>query len=199
MFSLIPPPPQSSLLGGKKRGVKTFIPSITEQQIEQLHQYVESLKIWNQRVNLISRKDINSIWEHHIFPSLVALNLCQIDQQNWILDLGSGGGFPAIPIKILRPDLQFLLIESIRKKTLFLRKMITDFELDNMTVLNERIEISKQNTIYQQKFDLITARAVASIPQLLEWGKPFLKNDGYFLLWKGSSDIEELKEELGDN
>jgi 16S rRNA (guanine527-N7)-methyltransferase len=125
----------------------------------------------------------------------VVLNLTQIEQKIWIADLGSGGGFPAIPLKIVRPDLQFLLIESIRKKSLFVRKIISDLRLDNITVLNERIEIVNQNAAYQKKFDIVTARAVASIPQLAGWGKSFLKNNGYFLFWKGSFDVTELTEE----
>jgi 16S rRNA (guanine527-N7)-methyltransferase len=177
-----------------KENLKKIIPTITDQQIIQLEKYVSSLREWNQRYNLISRKDSDAIWEHHIFPSLIPLSLIDLDESYWILDIGSGGGLPAIPIKIVRTDLQVLLIDSVRKKTLFLQKIISDLELKNIAVKRERIEVLQTDPILTNKFNIITARAVTSIPLLVEWSKPFLKSDGFLLLWKGVSDINELKE-----
>ncbi|MFQ5583750.1 MAG: RsmG family class I SAM-dependent methyltransferase, partial [Calditrichia bacterium] len=94
MTSLKTDPQKSPLLWRKQREVKTFFPTISEQQIASLHHFEEALKDWNRRVNLISRKDVDFIWEHHILPSLVALHLHQIEAESWIVDIGSGGGFP---------------------------------------------------------------------------------------------------------
>ncbi len=173
--------------------LRKLIPiAITDHEIDQLKIFVTSLREWNQRFNLLSRKDMDHIWEHHIFPSLIPITLIKFPKDFWLLDIGSGGGLPAIPIKIVRPDLQMLLVDSVRKKTLFLQKVISDLQLKNIAVKRERIEILQSNAIFDEKFDIITARAVANIPQLLQWSKPLLKGNGFFLLWKGFSDVEEL-------
>jgi 16S rRNA (guanine527-N7)-methyltransferase len=175
-----------------KENLKKIIPTISGHQIILLEKYVSSLGEWNQRYNLISRKDIDAIWEHHIFPSLIPLSLIDFDINCWMLDIGSGGGLPVIPIKIVRPDLQILLVDSVRKKALFLQKIISDLDLKDITVKRERVEALQTNPILLNKFNVVTARAVANIPQLINWGKPFLKNVGFHLLWKGFSDINEL-------
>lgn len=108
------------------------------------------------------------------------------------MDMGSGGGLPSIPWKIVRPDLQMLLVDSIRKKTLFLKHVIDSLKLKNISVVNERVENLSLHFEYQKKFDIITARAVAKVETLLHWGNPFLAENGWYLLWKGEQDIPEL-------
>ena len=176
-----------------KDNLKILIPSITPQQIAQLEKFATLLREWNQRHNLISRKDSDHIWENHILPSLIPLALIELPEAYWLLDVGSGGGFPAIPIKIVRPDLQMMLIDSVRKKTLFLQKIVLDLQLENVVVKRERIE-SLNDPTFMEKFDVVTARAVADISALVEWSRPFLKREGSLLLWKGLSDTEELEE-----
>lgn len=173
--------------------LENLIPSITEHHINQLQLFADSLQDWNQRYNLISRKDVNFIWENHIFPSLLPVSLIEFPEGCWILDIGSGGGLPALPLKIARPDLQMLLVDSVRKKTLFLQKIIMDLQLKNISVKRGRIESLHYNPMLMGNFDIISARAVASIPQLIEWGRPFVKRGGFILLWKGHSDIPELE------
>jgi 16S rRNA (guanine527-N7)-methyltransferase len=175
-----------------KDNLKTIIPKITHPQIAQLEKFSESLREWNQRYNLISRKEVDHIWENHILPSLIPLTLLEFPKGCWLLDIGSGGGFPAIPLKIARPDLQMLLVDSVRKKTLFLQKIIFDLQLKNIAIKKERIE-SLNDPIFMGKFDIITARAVADISRLVEWGRSFLTRDGFLFLWKGWSDIRELE------
>lgn len=175
-----------------KSNLKIVIPHITHQQIEELEKFAEFLREWNQRYNLISRKDVDHIWENHILPSLIPLALMEFPKDGWLLDIGSGGGFPAIPLKIARPDLQMLLVDSVRKKTLFLQKMILDLQLKNIAVKKERIE-SLHDPLFVKTFDVITARAVADISRLVNWSRPFLKKDGLLMLWKGASDINELE------
>lgn len=176
-----------------KDTLKKLLPSITENHIDQLETFVDSLEKWNQRYNLISRKDIDHIWEHHILPSLIPLTVIDFPENCWMLDIGSGGGLPAIPIKIIRPDLQVLLVDSVRKKTLFLQKITSDLGLTKISVLRERIENINTQGGFKERFDIVTARAVASISQIFNWSKPIFKKDGILLLWKGHSDIPELK------
>ncbi len=176
-----------------ERQLRLIIPEITPSQIGGLKKFVGLVYEWNQKVNLISRKDVEHIWEHHIFPSLLPLRLLKIPEDCGLLDIGSGGGFPAIPLKIVRPDTQMVLVESIRKKALFLRKVISELSLPGIAVINERVERVKQTNNLLQQFHVVTARAVATIPQLIQWGLPFLKPSGVMLLWKGKTDIPELK------
>lgn len=176
-----------------KEHLENLIPDITNKQIILLEKFAVSLKEWNQRFNLISRKDIDHIWENHMFPSLIQLTLIEFPKSSWLLDIGSGGGFPALPIKIIRPDLQMLLVDSVRKKTLFLQKAISDLQLRNIAIKRERIESLNTQPDFMERFDIITARAVTNILQLIKWSKPFLKRNGFLLLWKGQSDLPELE------
>jgi 16S rRNA (guanine527-N7)-methyltransferase len=175
-----------------KEQLKIIIPEITHHQFTLLEVFAESLREWNLRFNLISRKETDHIWNNHILPSLIPLAFIEFPKGAWLLDIGSGGGFPAIPIKIVRPDLQMLLVDSVRKKTLFLQKVIQDFQLKKIAVKRERIE-SLNHPTFVEKFDILTARAVSDVSRLIGWGRPFLKSDGSFLLWKGKTDIEELE------
>lgn len=171
-----------------------IFPAINGQQLEQLRQFSALVKKWNQRMNLVSRGDADRLWEHHLLPSIIPLIFIDIARESRVLDIGSGGGFPAIPLKIMRPDLQIVMVDSIRKKTLFLKQAIVDLNLKNITVINQRVEAVSQNGDFHKRFDTVTARAVDRIDTLIKWGKPLLKDRGYFLLWKGESDIPELEQ-----
>jgi 16S rRNA (guanine527-N7)-methyltransferase len=175
--------------------LKKIFSDLTETQFRQLQQFCSLIKEWNQRINLVSRQDVEHLWEHHLLPSIIPLVFIQIPNGCRILDIGSGGGFPAIPLKIMRPDLQIVLLDSVRKKTLFLRKAILDLDLEGITAANQRVEMLSGNPAVQGQFELITARAVGPIPTLIDWGKPFLKTGSkwHFLLWKGESDTPELE------
>lgn len=174
--------------------LNAIFPGRSDQQLQQLRQFSALVKKWNQRMNLVSRADADRIGEYHLLPSIIPLRFVDIATDSWVLDIGSGGGFPAIPLKIMRPDLQIVMVDSIRKKTLFLKQAIADLDLQNITVINQRVEAVSQNPDFHKRFDIATARAVGGIDKLIQWGKPFLKDRGYFLLWKGESDIAELEQ-----
>ncbi len=173
--------------------MQAIFPNIQEDQIQKLSRYIDLLKSWNHRMNLVSRKDADRLWEHHLLPSIITLKLIDFERGSWILDIGSGGGLPAIPLKIMRPDLEIVMVDSVRKKQLFLQKMITDLNLDRCVAINQRMEALRDKTEYLNKFDIITARAVSGIDELINWGKPFINQSGLFLFWKGKSDIPELE------
>lgn len=174
--------------------IGNVFPGISDVQAQQLGQFCTLVEAWNRRTNLISQQDAARLWERHVLPSIIPLRFVEIPPESWILDVGSGGGFPAIPLKILRPDLQMLLVDSVRKKTLFLQKAISDLGLEKIAVANRRVEELANRAELRERFDLITARAVGAIELLLDWGEPFLKNGGFWLLWKGGSDVAELEE-----
>jgi len=168
-------------------------PDLEDFQLSQLVRYVELVREYNQRVNLISRSDVNHIWEHHILPSIVALRVVDIAFGANLIDVGTGAGLPGIPLKILRPDLNIVLVDSIRKKTLFLRKVITELSLKKAAVLNFRMEPDED--IYQLwgKFNIATVRAVSSFDVLYGLLRPLLQPAGFILAWKGDSDMPKLK------
>ena len=170
-----------------------LFPDLSEGQIDQINAYCQLLKEWNQGVNLVSRSDVDKLIEHHILPSLEPLAQVEIPPGAWVLDIGSGGGLPAIPLKIARPDLQMLMVDSIRKKVLFLKKVIVELGLQNCSAMAERVEILANDPGFLNRFDRITARAVTTIENLLAYGAPFLAPEGRYLLWKGESDLEELE------
>lgn len=166
-----------------------------EQQIlpaqDLLEQYITLIKKWQKAVNLVSNKEINMLWERHILDS--AQLFFEIDaNSSTLVDLGSGGGFPAIVIAILNKKLngplkRIVLIESDNKKTIFLKEVSRLLDL-NLEVLNARIE-----DISDIKADVITSRALGSVSLLLDFGRSFYKKDTKFILLKGVSIEDELK------
>jgi len=170
-----------------------LIDLFTPDKIEKLIEYADLISQYNAHINLISRKDVMNIWENHISPSIVVDQLVQIAQSAKVVDVGSGGGFPAIPLKIIRPDLKITLIDSVRKKTLFLKKVITALSLSEMEVLNVRIGKDDQRWDLKNKFDVLTVRGVASFDKLISEFRFLLQAGGYMLIWKGVEDLPELR------
>ena len=155
-----------------------------------LEQYVALIKKWQKAVNLVSNKEINTLWERHILDS--AQLFFEIKSGNTLVDLGSGGGFPAIVIAILNKKLngplkRIVLIESDNKKTIFLKEVSRILDL-NLDVLNERIE-----DITNVKADIITSRALGSVSLLLDLGRSFYNKNTQYILLKGVSVDDELK------
>ncbi len=165
----------------------------TASQMDLLERYVAFLREWNRKINLVSRRETEHLWLRHVLPSIAPLSQIDIGEGISLLDVGSGGGFPAIPLKILRPDLQIVMVESIGKKARFLNETIRHLGLNNTSVYRQRLEDLRSNGQFTGRFQWLTARAVAGIPRLLEWGVPFLQEGGKLLLWKGTTDIPELE------
>jgi 16S rRNA (guanine527-N7)-methyltransferase len=145
-------------------------------QLEQLDYYVVLLLEWNKKINIISRKDEENVWTYHILHSIAPLFEIEIKQNSAIVDIGTGGGLPGIPIKILRPDLSMLCIDSTGKKIKAVSQMISDIKLDNIQALWGRAEEIGSQPDYAWKFDFAIARAVAPLKDLLCWSKIFLKS-----------------------
>lgn len=124
---------------------------------------------WNAQINVISRKDIEALYLHHVLHSLSILKYYDFKPGAEILDLGTGGGFPGIPLAIMRPDTRFLLIDGTAKKLKVVQNVVDELELKNVRVKHIRAEECKA------RFDMVVTRAVASSEKLLEWGRPLLK------------------------
>ena len=151
--------------------------SLDEEQLGRLAQYATLLLEWNQRVNLVSRKDESNIWPAHILHSLTILMGMNVPDHAKVADLGSGGGLPGIPIAIALPTVEVVLIESIRKKCLALGDMIDRLNLNNTSVINARAEDLGAKGDHEHSFDLILARAVAPLADLVKWSLPLVRRD----------------------
>ena len=155
--------------------------------------YLDELLSWNKRINLISRKKEKpeDVYRHFL-DSLLFFKAVKIPESAKVLDLGSGAGFPAIPMKILREDLNITMVESIRKKALFLKKVIELLELKDTTVLQKRTEEIKDQLEFKESFDFVTAKAFGKLKQTIYAAYPFLKQSGILVAYKGSTHRSEI-------
>jgi len=174
-----------------QRSGKLPFPEPAPEQIEQLRKYIDLLLDWNQRINLISPNDEERIAERHILESLAVLSAWPFLQNASVLDLGSGGGFPGIPLKIVQRDLTMTLLESRQKKTLFLKAAVQELKLSNCHVVNARVEELTKTS--GEKFSIVIARAVADLKTLWESSRTLLVSGGVLLTMKGGDLDEELK------
>jgi 16S rRNA (guanine527-N7)-methyltransferase len=177
---------------------KTLQSACNPTQWKQLLQFVELLTEYNQQVNLISRKDIDHVWDHHVAPSFLFTILHRIQPGERILDIGSGGGFPGIINAILFPDTEFLLVDSTRKKIHALTEIIQKLSLPNVTAQWARIESLATDAQFKKRFHRTTSRAVAPLSQLVEWSIPLLLPSGSIEALKGG-DIQAEVETMLNN
>jgi 16S rRNA (guanine527-N7)-methyltransferase len=164
--------------------------SLTAQQATQFESYLDLLKSWSQRTNLVSTKDQSRLVSRHFLESVAVLFSIEIPPGAAILDLGTGAGLPGVPMKIIRPDLKFVLLDSKRMKSLFLRKVVANLSLENVVVVCERAENMVEK--YANAFNFIVSRAVAPLVELWEWGRPLLKTGGQLLAMKGGDLNDEI-------
>ena len=164
---------------------------------QKFRRYLDELLSWNKRINLISRKKEKpeDVYRHFV-DSLLIFKAVRISESAKVLDLGSGAGFPAIPVKIVREDLNVTMIESIRKKVLFLKKVIELLELKDATVFQDRTEKLQSRSEFIESFDFITAKAFGKLKQMIYAAYPFLKQNGILVAYKGSSYRSEIIELL---
>jgi 16S rRNA (guanine527-N7)-methyltransferase len=144
--------------------------------------FLGELDKWSARISLISKGDQGHILERHFVESLQYLK--GIKDTNQLIDIGSGAGFPGIPLKICFPEIKMVFVESQRKRAGFLESALRTMNLQNYEVVNERAEELNAKKEYQQAFDVATFRSVASLDECLGLGAPFLKNEGKILIKK---------------
>ncbi|MBQ6967329.1 MAG: 16S rRNA (guanine(527)-N(7))-methyltransferase RsmG [Lachnospiraceae bacterium] len=166
----------------------------TEDKLEQIYDFYEMVIEKNKVMNLTSITDHDDFMKKHIADSLAPLMFHVIHEGDRILDLGTGGGFPGIPLKIFLPESEFLLIDSVNKKLDFVQTVIDTFGLQDIYVLHGRAEDLAHKPEYREGYDLVVSRAVANLATLSELSLGFVKPGGQFISYKGSSGVEELKE-----
>ncbi len=164
---------------------------LSADQVAQFDRYQTLLLDWNQKINLTAITDPAVIPIRHFLDSLSCATVTGDLTDKSLIDVGTGAGFPGLPLKILYPELNLTLVESVRKKTDFLRAVTAELALENVTIVPERAEIVGQHSLYRERFDWVVARALAAMPILVEYLLPLCKVGGHMLAQKGSSAGQE--------
>lgn len=174
--------------------IGNYFSSLTDNQLRQFSILQDLYADWNSKINVISRKDIDDLYLKHVLHSLGIAKVCSFEKSTKVLDVGTGGGFPGIPLAILFPDCQFHLVDSIGKKIKVVEAVVEALELTNVTTAHCRAEVVKG------QFDFVVSRAVTAMPEFVIWikgkvakkQKNNLKNGILYL--KGGDLTEELKD-----
>ena len=161
-------------------------------QLTQFERYLALLLDWNERLNLTAVRDPAQIEVRHFLDSLSCALLTGGLNGRSLIDIGSGAGFPGLPLKLLYPDLKLTLVESVAKKTTFLQTVVADLGLSGVTVLAERAEALGQSAEHRERYDWATARGVAEMRTLLEYLLPLCRVGGHALAQKGENGLAEL-------
>lgn len=165
--------------------------SISEMQKKQFQMYYGLLIEWNKKINLTAITDKEQIYLKHFYDSATLIKLVDFKEERSFCDIGTGAGFPGIVIKILFPNLSVTLVDALNKRILFLDEVIKELKLEKIEIVHDRIEEYAKK--HREQFDIVTSRAVSSLPILLEYSIPMLKIGKYFVPMKG--DIaQEIKE-----
>ncbi len=167
---------------------------IAKENIELLKNFEQDFLAYNEHTNLVSKNEINLLYEKHIYDSLsldLFLDKYKLQGKELkLLDIGTGGGFPSLPLAFCNKNLEILAVDSISKKITFINQIKEKYNLENLTAISERIEnMEKQHF---SSFDIVTSRALASLNVILEYAMPFLKVGGYFVAYKSKLAENEI-------
>lgn len=163
---------------------------LTKQQSEQFYKYTTMLLDWNTRINLTSITEIQDVITKHFIDSLTILKY--IKEEDKVIDVGTGAGFPGLPIKIVKPKIEVTLLDSLNKRVKFLNETIKEIETKNITTIHLRAEDAGRLQEHREQYNVVVSRAVAPMNTLLEYMMPFAKVNGICICMKGSKADEEI-------
>ena len=185
---------QATFTDNFKAQMAAFGLPVTEQQCQDFYRYYVALVETNKYMNLTGIVDMHEVIIKHFIDSLSAYDPAYIQDGMHLIDVGTGAGFPGLPLAIYNRNLKVTLFDSLQKRLNFLQSVIDELGLDNARTLHGRAEDLAQSAEHRQAYDLATSRAVARLPILLEWTLPYVKKNGAFIALKGAIYEEEIAE-----
>ncbi len=166
--------------------------NLNDDKIEKLNAYGNLLLSWNEKINLTAIKEPQGVLYKHFYDCILFLKHNNLVENATLIDVGTGAGFPGLVLKIVRPDLEITLLDSLNKRLVFLNEVISELGLKGIKTVHLRAEEAGKSKLYREKYDVATARAVAALPVLLEYCTPLIKKNGIFVSMKGPSALEEV-------
>lgn len=177
-----------------ERGCEKLQISMSERQEQQFMRYYELLIEWNKVMNLTGITEFDEVMQKHFLDSLTIVKGIDKKENLRVLDVGTGAGFPGIPLKIMFPDWEIVLLDSLNKRIKFLNEVVTQIGVEKITTIHGRAEDFARQDEYRECFDLVVSRAVANLSSLAEYCLPYVKQKGRFVSYKGSNVDQELEE-----
>lgn len=166
---------------------------LSEKQEEQFFSYKSLLKEWNEKMNLTAITDDAEIALRHFADSVSLLKDIELKDGDKVIDVGTGAGFPGVPVKIVRPGIDLCLMDSLNKRITFLENLVSALGMDGVSLVHARAEDAGRSEEYREKFDFCISRAVAPLSILCEYCLPFVKEGGYFISLKGPDVFNEAE------
>lgn len=167
---------------------------LTEVKYNQFIKYMRLLQEWNEKINLTAITEDEDIVKKHFIDCIKAFKSEAIKNAETIIDVGTGAGFPGLPIAIMNPNVKVTLLDSLNKRINFLNLVVRELGLENVVTIHSRAEDGARNIEFREKFDVATSRAVANMSVLSEFCIPYVKVNGYFVALKGPAIEDELKD-----
>lgn len=174
------------------RGSQEFGISLSVDKEAIFKKYLDEIKKWNELINLTSIKEDKEILIKHFLDSIAIAKYIDFSNQK-VMDMGTGGGFPGLPIKIIFSEIDITFLDSSNKKMKALEAICNDLKIDKFSILCDNIEKAGQNPIYRESFDIVLCRAISSLNVLIEYGIPLLKVNGLLIVYKGPNIQEEVE------
>ncbi|HIW22029.1 MAG TPA: 16S rRNA (guanine(527)-N(7))-methyltransferase RsmG [Candidatus Dorea intestinavium] len=175
-----------------KEYVEKLNVEFTAEMGKKFQDYYELLITWNEKINLTAITQYDEVITKHFIDSLAVADIIEMNKVKSVIDIGTGAGFPGIPLKIVYPHLKVALLDSLNKRINFLNEVITDLELDHVLTIHGRAEDFGVDKNYRERYDLCVSRAVANLSTLSEYSLPFIKVGGIFAPYKAGDINEEM-------